>query len=78
MNDTFLYQYRRAPRPAFSEALYAQLSAVDARQQQPVFSLSLSPLRQMVKSMTIMAAALVVVCAVSPQARRQFVEFGKG
>jgi hypothetical protein len=78
MNDEFLYQYRRPPRPEFARALYARISAKPRAGRQPLISLSFSPLRQMAKSVTIMAATFLVVCAISPKARKQVVEIRKG
>lgn len=76
MNDEFLYQYRRPPRRAFSETLYARISSEPQVRHRPSISISVSPLRQMTKSVTIMAATFLVVFAVWPKARRQIVGIG--
>jgi hypothetical protein len=78
MNDTFLYQYRRPPRPEFADALYARISSAPRADRRPKIEVSLSPLRQMVKSVAVMAAALFVVWKVSPQAREQIFRKSKG
>ena len=70
MNDTFLYGYRRPPRRAFARALYRRITP------RPLISVSISPARQMAQSVTLMAAALLVMAAVSPRARERVVRFG--
>ena len=70
MNDAFLYGYRRQPRPAFAERLYRRIAP------RPLISVSISPARQMAQSVAVMAAAFLVMVAVSPRAREQFVRIG--
>ena len=74
MNDDFLYRYRRPPRREFAEALYARISSEPRARHQPTISVSLSPLRQMARSLNILATAAVVVWALSPRVRASALE----
>ena len=60
MDDEFLYQYWRHPRPAFARALYGRISS------QPVVSVSFVPMRKLVRNAVLMGVALVVMLACSP------------
>jgi len=67
MNEPFLYGYRRPPRPAFARALYRRITP------RPLVAVSISPARQIAKSVAFMAATLLVMVAVSPRARERVV-----
>ena len=70
MNDEFLYGYRRQPRPVFAERLYRRIMS------RPLISVSISPARQMLKSVALMAATFLVMAVVSPTVREQVVRVG--
>lgn len=74
MNDDFLYRYRRLPRPEFAEALYARISSESRARHQPTISVSISPLRQMARSLSVMATTAVVVFALLPRVRASVLE----
>jgi hypothetical protein len=67
MNDTFLYEYRRPPRPAFARALHRRITP------RPRISVSISPVRQMARSVALMAATTLILAAVSPSAREHLI-----
>jgi hypothetical protein len=74
MNDEFLHQYRRPPGREFAEALYARISSESQVRRQPTVSVSISPLRQMARSLNVMAAAAIVIFALSPRVRTRVLE----
>ena len=74
MNDEFLRQYRRPPRREFAEALYARISSAPQVRRQPTISVSISPLRQIARSLNILATTAIVVFALSPRVRASVLE----
>ena len=74
MNDQFLHQYRRPPGRKFAEALYARISSQSQVRRQSTISVSISPLRQMARSLNMIATAAIVVWALSPRVRTSVLE----
>ena len=74
MNDEFLHRYRRPPRREFADALYARISSQSQVRRQPTISVSISPLRQMARSLNMIATTAIVVWALSPRVRTSVLE----